>query len=96
MVSDGFARGVMRETNLGRGFQMRQFVRGENPEQKWSFNIIRTAKAVNIKDLEKVLQFEKGAKSPIKGRAYYKIPQNDLLDNLISVTSLTYPEGANI
>ena len=27
MVSDGFARGVMRETNLGRGFQMRQFVR---------------------------------------------------------------------
>jgi hypothetical protein len=62
--------------------EMVKFVRGENPEQKWSFNIIRTAKPVNIKDLEKVLQFEKGAKSPIRGRAYYKIPQNDLLDNL--------------
>lgn len=61
---------------------MQKFVRGENPEQKWSFNVIRTSKPINLKELERALQFKKGAKSPIRGRAYYEIPPNDLLDNM--------------
>jgi Protein of unknown function (DUF1559) len=78
----GFRPGTFKE-KLGIAIEdMVKFVRGENPEQKWSFNIIRTAKPVSIKELETVLQFKKGAKSPIKGRAYYELPQNDLLDNL--------------
>ncbi len=78
----GFRPGAFKD-KMGIAIEdMLKFVRGENPEQKWSFNVIRTVKAVNIKDLERVMQLKKGAKSPIKGRAYYEIPQNDLLDNL--------------
>ncbi len=78
----GFRPGAFKD-KMGIAIEdMLKFVRGENPEQKWSFNVIRTVKSVNIKDLERVMQLKKGAKSPIKGRAYYEIPQNDLLDNL--------------
>ena len=78
----GFRPGAFKE-KMGIGIdEMVKYVRGENPEQKWSFNVIRTSKPVSIKELEKVLNFKKGSKSPIKGRAYYEIPQNDLLDNL--------------
>jgi len=62
--------------------EMKRLVRGENTEQKWSFNIIRTQNPINFEEVKKVLKVEKGPKSPIKGRDYYQIPPNDLLDHL--------------
>jgi hypothetical protein len=78
----GFRPNAFKE-KIGIGIdEMKRLVRGENTEQKWSFNVIRTVNAINFEEVKKVLKVEKGPKSPIKGRDYYQIPPNDLLDHL--------------
>lgn len=78
----GFRHGLFKE-KIGFGIEdIKRFVRAENTEQKWSFNVMEMMKPVTVKELESAMHFKKGANSPIKGREYYEIPANDVLDNL--------------
>ena len=78
----GFSETVMKD-RVGIDLKdMLHFVRGENVEQRWSFNVLRTKVPVKMEDVEKTLHLEKGSKSPINGRAYWVIPPNAFLDNL--------------
>ncbi|MFL5329717.1 MAG: DUF1559 domain-containing protein [Gemmataceae bacterium] len=82
----GFPPGAFK-TALGIDTKdMDKFVRSENIEQKWSFNVIRTVKdkLIDIKEVTKALNPKKGPKSPIQGREYYELPPNAMLDNLTS------------
>ena len=71
------------KAKLGIGIEeMTRFIRAENLEQKWTFNIIKTKEPVKYADLMSAMNLKKGPKSPIQGRAYYELPPNDLLDHL--------------
>lgn len=61
---------------------MQRLVRGENVEHKWTFNVLRLKVPVKIDDLKVVLKLEPGPKGAIKGRAYWKIGPNELIDHL--------------
>lgn len=80
----GFRPNMFKE-RLGIAIEdMDQYLRAENVELKWGFNVIRTKKdkPVRLEELKKVLDLKKVTKGPIKGRDYYQVPPNDLLDNL--------------
>jgi len=78
----GFRPGVFKE-KLGFGIEdMLRLIHVENPEQKWTFNAYRMNKPIDFKAMETAMGFKKGKNSPIKGREYYEIPPNEVLDRI--------------
>ncbi|MBX7106158.1 MAG: hypothetical protein K1X57_18910, partial [Gemmataceae bacterium] len=78
----GFRPDAFKE-KIGIGHDdMLKLVHAENTEQKWAFNVLRTLKPVDMKDLQKVLIMKKGPKSPINGREYWELGPNQILDNI--------------
>jgi len=76
----GFKPDTFKE-KIGIGQEnMLQLVHGENPEQKWTFNVLRTNSPVDLKAMQKNLHFTKS--QVINGRTWYELPQHDLLDNM--------------
>src|SRR5262245_17786195 len=74
------------KSKLGIGIEeMARYIRAENLEQKWAFNVIRTKANVNVGELHSAMNLKKGPKSPIRGREYYEVAPNDLLDNLSTI-----------
>lgn len=65
--------------------EVARFVRAENIDNNWSFNVLRTSRPVTLDELKPALGLERAANSPIQGREYYKIAPNDLLDNLATI-----------
>lgn len=65
--------------------EIARFVRAENIDSNWSFNVLRTSRPVTLDELKPALGLERAANSPIQGREYYKIAPNDLLDNLATI-----------
>ncbi|MFO0809838.1 MAG: DUF1559 domain-containing protein [Gemmataceae bacterium] len=65
--------------------EMVRLVRGENLEQQWAFNVLRTTRAFSVSELKGPLGLTKGDKSPIQGREYYRIAPNEILDHLSSI-----------
>lgn len=71
---------------LGIGVEeISRFVRAENLEGNWSFNVFRTIRPVTLEELKPALGLTRGDKSPIQGREYYRLAPNDLLDNLSTI-----------
>jgi len=74
------------KSKLGIGIEeMARYLRAENLEQKWAFNVIRTKGEVNFAELQSAMNLKKGPKSPIRGREYYEVAPNDLLDHLSTI-----------
>jgi hypothetical protein len=71
---------------LGIGVEeISRFIRAENLEGNWSFNVFQTIRPVTLEELKAALGLQRGDKSPIQGREYYRIAPNDLLDNLSTI-----------
>jgi hypothetical protein len=74
------------KSKLGIGVEeIARYIRAENLEQKWAFNVIRTKQPVNFAELHSAMNLKKGPKSPIRGREYYEVAPNDLLDHLSTI-----------
>lgn len=74
------------KNRLGIGLEeMVRLVRGENLEQNWAFNVLRTTRPFKFEDLKEPLGLTKGPKSPIRGRDYFRTAPNEILDHLSSI-----------
>jgi hypothetical protein len=74
------------KNRLGIGLEeMVRLVRGENLEQNWAFNVLRTTRPFKFEELKNPLGLTKGPKSPINGRDYYRTAPNEILDHLSSI-----------
>jgi hypothetical protein len=62
--------------------EIASFIRAENFDQHWSFNVMKTHQPVTLGQFQARLGLKKGPKSPIQGRNYFVIAPNPLLDHL--------------
>jgi len=76
--------------------QMNKFLRAESLKNNWAFNVIQMYPAVSLKvdALKAKLGSQKGAKSPIKGHAYFLVTANQVVDTM-SAIDLTTILGQN-
>src|SRR5205823_11384677 len=74
------------KTGFGLGVEeIARFIRAENFGQGWSFNVMKTHRPVTVADFQAALGLQKGPKSPIRGREYFAVAPNPLLDHLSTV-----------
>ena len=74
------------QRKLGIGVEeITRFVRAENLDNNWSFNVLTVSRPVTLDELKPALGLERAPKSPIQGREFYRIAPNELLDNLAQI-----------